>query len=219
MIDRFVWLLIRRHRLAQQIEGFWASRRSYADRRSSFSGYNRLYRETVVSNATLGRFTYITDAKISNAVVGSFCSVGPGAMIGGLGRHPTNWISTHPVFYSNRKQAGISFTDRQHMEEAPQVSIGNDVWIGANAIVLDGINIGDGAIIAAGAVVTNDIEPYSIVGGVPARLIRKRFDIETVARLQQMKWWDWPVNLLIERAHLFRSSNVDVLENLGTTVQ
>jgi acetyltransferase-like isoleucine patch superfamily enzyme len=136
--------------------------------------------------------------------MGSFCSVGARTRIGGLGKHPTKWISTHPVFYSPLKQTGISFCKESHFDENQMVSVGSDVWIGAGVLVLDGVKIGDGAIVAAGAVVTRDVEPYAIVGGVPARLIRYRYDADTIQKLVKLRWWDWSLEKLEKSAHLFR---------------
>jgi acetyltransferase-like isoleucine patch superfamily enzyme len=99
-------------------------------------------------------------------------------------------VSTHPIFYSTKAQAGITFADRDYFEERKPIKIGNDVFIGANVIVLDGVTIGDGAIIAAGAVVTKNVPPYSIYGGVPAKLIRYRFEQETIDFLVNFQWWN-----------------------------
>ena len=135
-------------------------------------------------------------------------------MAGGLGRHPVHFVSLHPVFYSKLSQAGVTFSDRNYFEELLPVTIGNDVWIGAGAIILDGVTIGDGAVIAAGAVVVRDVEPYSIVGGVPAKLIRNRFNEETMRLLFQIKWWDWPLDTLKQTTHLLHSEDPADFEKL-----
>lgn len=144
-----------------------------------------------INNATFGDFSYVgSDSYVNFADIGKFTCIGPGVQIG-LGEHPvTDFVSVHPIFYSKARQVGISFADKNYFEEYNKTEIGNDVWIGAGVIVLGGINIGDGAIIAAGAVVTKNIEPYTIVGGVPAKFIKRRFSEEKITELLKLKWWD-----------------------------
>lgn len=155
-----------------------------------FGVYNTFYADINIGNSEIGNYVYIASGtKISNTKIGSFCSIGPDVKIG-LGMHPINFISTFPAFFSTRKQCQISFTDKNSFEEIGSNKIGNDVWIGANAIIMDNVQIGDGAIIAAGAVVTKDIMPYSIVGGVPAKLIKYRFSEGKIKNLLDQKWWE-----------------------------
>jgi acetyltransferase-like isoleucine patch superfamily enzyme len=100
-------------------------------------------------------------------------------------------VSTHPAFFSrHHKSSSLSFAVDKSFEEKLNTTIGNDVWIGANAVVVDGVTIGDGAIIAAGAVVTKDVPPYTIVGGVPAKIIRKRFSEAEINFLLDLRWWE-----------------------------
>lgn len=205
IVDRAVWLLYRRHALARRHKCFRASLRSYADTRSTFSDYNSLLGSASVAISAIGRFTYVAGARISNARIGQFCSIGPEATIGGLGRHPTHWASTHPAFFSTHRQSGITFAESDHFDELPPVTIGNDVWIGARAVILDGVTVGDGAIVAAGAVVARDVPPYAIVGGVPARTIRYRFSQAVIDGFLRLRWWDWPEAELRRNAHLFRA--------------
>ena len=140
----------------------------------------------------LGDYSYIAkNSSVSNCVIGKFCSIGPNFCCG-LGLHPTNGISTAPMFYSTAKQNGITLCTENKVEEAKLTSIGNDVFIGANVTVLDGVHIGDGAIIGAGAVVTKDIPPYAIAAGVPARVFKYRFNLETIEKLLERKWWNDP---------------------------
>lgn len=202
--DRLLWLFLRRHALARSLKGFGASVHSYASTDCVFSENNVLHGRAAISNSRLGRFTYISSAEVANATIGAFCSIGYKAIIGGLGRHPTHWASTHPAFFSTRRQANASFADRDQFQETERVVLGNDVWIGAAAIILDGVTVGDGAIVAAGAVVHKDVPPYAIVGGVPAKVIRFRFSEEIRTRLQKSRWWDWPEVRLREMSPLFR---------------
>ncbi|MBQ6431385.1 MAG: CatB-related O-acetyltransferase [Oscillospiraceae bacterium] len=165
---------------------------------AAFGGYNRIGAGSVFSGR-LGRYSYLGEECRINADIGKFCSVG-NRVVTVSGTHPTRtWVSTHPAFYSCAKQCGTSFVSETLFDETttPAV-IGNDVWIGAGALLVGGISVGDGAVIAAGAVVTMDVPPYTVVGGVPAKEIRKRFDADTAERLQRIAWWDWPDERLQE---------------------
>lgn len=215
MIDVLSWVFLRRLLLTVKLPFFRAATLSYADARSSFAGYNRLSIGTVVIDSNIGRCSYVGGGRVQSCDVGNFCSIGTRTRIGGLGRHPTNWISTHPVFFSPLAQTGITFAEKSHFSELDRVYIGNDVWVGAGAMVLDGVRVGDGAIIAAGAVVTRDVEPYAIVGGVPARVIRHRYDAETIALLLELCWWNWPLEKLRRAAHLFRDDSPGAVRALA----
>lgn len=188
--DKLRWMLWRRYALASRLLGFWASPWSYATPDCTFSPFNHLYRRSYLRSTALGRMTYVAEAsRIGFADIGSFSSIGPDVLLGGLGIHPVDKLSTHPAFYSLRLQAGITFARQNSVLELPRTRIGNDVWIGAGSIVLDGIEIGDGSIIAAGTVVTKPVPPYAVVGGVPAKVIRYRFDEPTIAALLNWRWW------------------------------
>ena len=148
-------------------------------------------------------YTYVSyNSKISNTVIGKFCSIGPN-FIAGWGIHPTHGISTHPMFYSTKKQNGMTLsTDNKFKEQAP-IKIGNDVFIGMNTIVLDGVEIGDGAIIGAGAVVTKDIPPYAIAVGNPIKVIKYRFEDPTIDNILKIKWWEKEETLQDVERHFF----------------
>ena len=143
----------------------------------------------IISNSTIGRNTYISENSVLvNCAIGRFCSIASGVRVAD-GTHPSSvFVSTCPSFFSIRRQNGQSFVNRNKYPEVIQVEgrsaiIRNDVWIGSNAIVRGGVIIGDGAIVAMGAVVTKDVPPYAVVAGVPARVIKYRFNEEQIARL------------------------------------
>ena len=133
----------------------------------------------------------LPDEGADKLVIGSFCSIGSGAafiMAGNQG-HRNDWVSTFPFFWMPDVPA---FAGAQNgYLPAGDTVIGNDVWIGSEAIVMPGVTIGDGAVIGTRSLVTRDVEPYAIVGGNPARVIRKRFDEEQIALLLEMEWWAW----------------------------
>jgi virginiamycin A acetyltransferase len=114
----------------------------------------------------------------------------------GLGRHPINLASTSPSFYSRLESRLLNLATQSAVEEFSVTTIGNDVWVGARAIVLGGLHIGDGAVIGAGAVVTRNVDSYTVVGGVPARPLRARFPSDVAKMLRESKWWDLPINEL-----------------------
>ena len=142
---------------------------------------------TRISNSDVGDYTYFSaNCHVMYASIGSFCSIGPGTMIG-LGSHPIDFVATSPIFYSTSKVVNnINWVDRDYYEEFAQVKMGDNVWLGANVYVMNGIEIGEGAICAAGSVVTRDVPPYAIVGGVPAKVIKYRFDEQTIEQLLQL---------------------------------
>lgn len=130
-------------------------------------------------------------------IIGKFCSIACGAkFIFNCANHSLKSLSTYtfPLFFEEwdlPKSDVVSAWDNKG-----DIVIGNDVWIGYDAIIMAGVTIGDGAIIGTRAVVTKDVEPYSIVGGVPAKEIRKRFSTDIIARLQELQWWNWDADII-----------------------
>jgi len=175
------------------VDGFRADLRANISADSKVSEHSRI-RNSLLMNSSIGRCTYIEGkVSINNADIGSYCSIAANVFIG-VGQHPTRWLSTSPVFYSTRDQLGLSYADKNYFDERQRILIGNDVWIGVNAVILDGVFIGSGAIVAAGAVVTKDVPPYAIVGGVPAKILRLRFDEEIIEALLELQWWKYSEN-------------------------
>lgn len=141
-------------------------------------------------NVTIGDYSYVAgNAHAANATIGKFCSIGPNFCCG-LGIHPTNGVSTSAMFYSTSRVNESTLSDKNKIEETPHTQIGNDVFIGANVTVIDGARIGDGAVVGAGAVVVKDIPPYAIAVGVPAKVVKYRFDEPTVKALLEKQWWN-----------------------------
>ena len=128
-------------------------------------------------------------------IIGKFCSIACGVkFLFNCANHSLKSLSsyTFPLFY---EEWGMPKSDvASAWDNKGDIVIGNDVWIGFEAVVMAGVRIGDGAVVAARAVVTKDVQPYTIVGGVPAREIRKRFDERTAERMQSLQWWDWPID-------------------------
>lgn len=180
-----------------------------------FGKYNWVGNNVIMINSSIGDFSYISDGSvISETSMGKFCSIGPNVRIA-PGKHPTHTIvSTHPAIYSNPAYCLKNFQTKDHHNPVRHVSVGNDVWICANVIIADGVKIGDGAVVAANSVVTSDVEPFTIVGGVPARLIRKRFKNEHIDILTQSKWWDKDVDWIEENSSIFL--NIDDYYNFHT---
>ena len=129
----------------------------------------------------------------------------------GAPNHPMGRASQHRYTYCPEHDAAAASRDRDFFAErrGDRVIVGNDVWIGHAAILLPGVTVGDGAVIAAGAVVSRDVAPYTIVGGVPARAIRQRFPDHVANSLSRIAWWDWADEIIFERLSDFRSEAID----------
>lgn len=151
----------------------------------------------------LGKFTYLAgDCFFRDVKIGRFCAIASGVRMG-LGFHPLEMVSIHPAFYSTELQTKKNFAKKNSFEDHLPGEIGNDVWIGANAVILDGVKIGDGSVIAAGSVVNRDVEPYEVVGGVPIKHIRYRFSDQIVSELSSIKWWNWDNQKIQDNSELF----------------
>ena len=148
--------------------------------------------------------------------IGKFCSIACGAkFLFNSANHTLRSLSTYPfpIFY---EEWGLEGKDiRQAWDNKGDIVIGNDVWIGYQAVILAGVTVGDGAIIGSRAVVTMDVPPYTIVGGVPAKPIRKRFDEETIARFRALRWWDWDQETIRRAIPAIQAGRLSELEGLA----
>lgn len=170
-----------------------------------------VYRGVKIKSATISDYTYISNnTDVENATIGKFCSIADHCRIG-LANHTLNLLSTSPIFTLSHNAAKTKWvTVNKDNESSQRVIIGNDVWIGSHAIILGGITIGDGAVIGAGAVVTKDVPPYAVVGGVPAKIIKFRFSENVINKLLDIKWWNWSDDDLKKKIQLFQTNKVDI---------
>ena len=150
----------------------------------------------IYTDVSIGKYSYITSGIIySGTKIGNFCSIAANTLIGAEA-HPTNWLSTSPFQYGKGFIVFEEFKNKVQFCNKKETIIGNDVWIGGNATILGGVTVGDGAVIGAGSVVTKDVPPYAIVVGAPAKVLKFRFDEETIEKLLKSKWWDKDISEL-----------------------
>jgi acetyltransferase-like isoleucine patch superfamily enzyme len=175
-----------------------------------FTNHNPKY-----AKFSIGDYTYgdpIIDDFDEKLTIGKYCSIARGVTFVLGGEHNTNWATTYPF--------NTIFLEKNHIKGHPlskgPILVGNDVWLGTDAIVLSGVSIGDGAVVAARSVVTKNIPPYAIVGGNPAKILKFRFDDASIEKLLKLKWWEMPHNQVLNYADLLMSSNIDeVINKLG----
>lgn len=167
---------------------------------SKLGRYADIGERVILREVTVGDFTYLErNSEGIYAEIGKFCSIAANVRINAL-EHPMERLTTHKVSYRPNeyfRYLGVDGDFRARRQAKP-VTIGNDVWIGHGAVITPDVTIGHGAVIGANAVVTKDVAPYHVVGGVPARIIRKRFDEKIIDKLLKLCWWDWPVEKLYE---------------------
>lgn len=171
-------------------------RHTVISRDTVFEGGNRVAEGAKVTKSHIGYGTIIGfGSDVSNTQVGRYSSIAPRVI---RGRHPIDQVSSHPAFFSLARQAGFTYATEQRFQEftyadperKTSVIIGSDCWITTDVKIVEGVTVGDGAVVMCGAVVTKDVPPYAVVGGVPAKIVRYRFDPETVDWLLELRWWD-----------------------------
>ena len=144
----------------------------------------------VGENVKIGCNTYFASGRISPGVtIGRYCSISRNVSLGGT-EHPINWLTSSTISYSKEYFSSFEKSLKFNFDNSQKTIIGNDVWIGANAIISRGVKIGDGAIVGAGAIVTKDVPEYAIVVGVPAVVLKYRFDEITIETLKKLQWWN-----------------------------
>lgn len=172
-----------------------------------------------MDNVQVGEFTYgnptffMCDDK-TKVIFGKFCSIADDVQILVGGEHRYDWCTTYPF---NVMKNDFSYI-KGHPKSKGDIIIGNDVWLGVDSKILSGVHIGDGCVVAAGAVVTKDVAPYSIVGGVPAKVIGRRFDEQTIKRLEEIQWWNWDKGLIYDAVPLLQSDSLEKLFEYYDTV-
>lgn len=170
---------------------------------------------------TIGKYSGMNEnTYVARATVGAFCAIGARTAINPF-NHPVDWLSTHEFQYHPNAYDWVDeYKSLERVPRAPEMylqsTIGNDVWMGHNANVLSGINVGDGAVIAAGAVVTKDVPPYAVVAGVPATVKRFRFGEKVIERLLRCKWWDLELHQLSGLPFNDIERCLDAIEQLRT---
>jgi virginiamycin A acetyltransferase len=171
--------------------------------------WNELSLLTTNFNFTVGRHSYGYENffKHGNRIssIGAFCSIAYNVYAAD-GNHPTDFISTHPFFYD--KDWGFIDEDRTELlnKKNDRIVIGNDVWIGCNVTILPSVKIGNGIIVGAGSLINKDIPDYAVVAGVPAKIIRYRFEPEIITKLNEIKWWDWSDEKIKENIDYFKDN-------------
>lgn len=178
----------------------------------------KVYRAAKIFHSKLSRFSYVGKRScLINAEIGSFCSIASDVCVG-MGTHDMSKLSTSPLFNEKRNGTGHSWTN-QISFPYENVVVGNDVWIGERALIMGGVTIGNGAVVGAGAIVTRDVPPYAIVGGVPAKIIRYRFPPDIVEKLEKLQWWLMPEHNLRGNIHFFQMDKItiDIIESINFT--
>ena len=164
-----------------------------------------IYSGCHIVNCDIGKYSYVSyDSSLLNTEVGNFCSIATKVSIG-ASQHPISWVSTSPVFENIKNSGPRKRFARFDVDSPKRTIIGSDVWIGHSATIKSGVKIGHGAIIGACALVTKDVPPYAVVGGVPAKVIKFRFPQEEISKLLKLEWWNLSDELLQQCANEIKS--------------
>ncbi len=202
------YMLLYKGQLKKQ--GVLIGKKTTIHRKDSFAGMNNIGNRTVFLWSSIGYGSYVAnDSFIRRTAIGKYCSLGKNIRVIDV-THPANtFVSTSPSFFSLNPMNKLCLVKRQKYEEILycerqySVVIENDVWIGDGVQIIGGNKIGNGAIVAAGAVVTRNVPPYAIVAGVPARVVKYRFSEDEIAFLNELKWWDRSQIWISDHAELF----------------
>ncbi len=171
--------------------------------KSELEGGVILNRNCAIDRSKMGFGSYLNQNTIvKNAIIGRFCCISWNVTIYGGSSHNYSAPSMYTAYHWN--YLFHNHTDLGELDNKSKTMIGNDVWIGNGAIIINGVSVGDGAVIGAGAVVTKDVAPYTVVVGVPAKPIKKRFDEETISRLLKICWWNWPKEVIAANERVLR---------------
>lgn len=216
-----IWRIMLRHlREEMVLEGLRSKNKTVSlyknvkiDANSSLGKFVTIFTNVQILNSQIGNHTFVqSNSVIINTKVGKFCSIAADVRIG-LGRHPISFVSSHPAFHSVGQPIQKTYSDKDYFEPFKETMVGNDVWIGVGVKIIDGCNIGTGSIIGAGAVVTKDVPPYAIVAGVPAKIMRYRFEPKICQELLESAWWDFSEEQLKMLASKFRNP-IDFLNSI-----
>ena len=177
-------------------------------------------KDLITDSVQIGDFSYVS-TKIpdfqndeTKLTIGKFCSIAEKTIFVLGGEHRTDWCTTYPF---NVLMDGFD-NIKGHPKTKGDIVVENDVWIGISSLILSGVRIGNGSVIAASSVVTKDVEPYTIVGGNPARVIRKRFDEQTIKKLEEIQWWNWEYEYIYDAIPILQSNQMDNLFSYYYTV-
>lgn len=182
--------------------------RGTAIRNSSIHPTSVIYPGCNLLDVVMDRYSYCShDCQIVCCDIGSFCSISDHVFIGGA-EHPMEWVSTSPVFQKVKHSGPVKRFAKYELPPMKRTIIGSDVWIGHGATIKQGVKIGHGAVVGSNSVVTKDVPPYAIVGGVPAQIIRYRFTDETISALLESAWWKMNDSEIQQNAQLIKNPNM-----------
>lgn len=188
---------------------------AFFDNKCEFERHVLVKRFCMLHNVSMGSYSYMgAHCNLFNCKLGRFVSIAGNVSIGQTS-HPLGYVSTNPMFYGMPFTASNAFCSKRIKKERKMNTVGHDAYLGQGVIIRDSLNIGVGAVVGAGAVVTHDVPPYAVVAGVPAKVIKYRFDETTREALLQSEWWNWPEEKLGELGDLFQdvSKFLEYLKN------